>query len=128
MMRLDVASGSFLTRHISFLLSCFLSWDISRSPTSSSLSVIVATTCRFLQLDQSPESCVGFHLPHLAAPSLPAVSSSLLVFFSLLQRKGLIYPAHHQHCSQVQCVTERCTNTLHWGNDVGCLIVCFLQY
>lgn len=41
-----------------------------------------ATAHHFVQLDQSPDSCVlGFHLPHSAAPSLPVASSSLLVIF-----------------------------------------------
>lgn len=126
MMRLDVSVFSY---HVSSAGTSVNFPPPKTTTTSRSLSVIVATTCCFLQLDQSPESCVpGFHLPHLAAPALPAVPSSLLVIFSLLQRKELIYPAYYQQLSQVQCVTESCTNTLHWGNDMGCLIVHFLKY
>lgn len=65
-------------------LSCFFSWSISCRPSAitSPHSLSAATTRCFVQLDQSPTSCVlGFHLPHLAAPSLPVASSSLLVIF-----------------------------------------------
>lgn len=83
--------GSFLAleHQFSVCLSCFLSWSISCRPSAvtSPHSLSASTTRCFVQLDQSPTSCVlGFHLPHLAAPSLPVASSSLLVIFISFSR------------------------------------------
>lgn len=81
-----VAWGSFLPleHQFSVCLSCFFSWSISCRPSAvtSPHFLSAATTRCFVQLDQSPTSCVlGFHLPPLAAPLLPVASSSLLVIF-----------------------------------------------